>query len=453
MWSDELDNKMKEATEGYQPAYDDKAWDKMEVLLDKHLPLEKKRRRFIFLLLPLLLAGTGIFFLLQKKDGNGISKEKNTVIQPKSLTIQSEKGSDIAAVPSKIPASKQATVAATVQQDLIAPSSAESKPAEKRIQNQLVVSGDISNDNNRKKVKKIFSSEQQFEQQHSSGRKKYDHKTKDQENNFAEHKPSEQNTLVPVTEKNSVNNLSNIIPDVSSDKPAISTPTTQAAEEKKLSNSSDTKNAIAKVKPQKQRKPSGGKFSLSFSAGPDISSIGIDNPGKWTLQYGIGFSYALSKRLSIRTGFFAGHKIYTADSTEYHSRYYPPKLQRIEANCLVYEIPVSLIYNFSGRKKHNWFVAGGLSSYLMKKETYDYYYKNAWGQMQNYSHIYKNENSHILSVINISGGYQYHFTDRLSLMAEPYVRIPVSGVGSGKVKLNSGGVLFSLGFKPFLKKN
>jgi len=56
-------------------------------------------------------------------------------------------------------------------------------------------------------------------------------------------------------------------------------------------------------------------------------------------------------------------------------------------------------------------------------------------------------------VINLSGGYQYHFSDRLSLMAEPYVRIPVSGIGSGKVKLNSGGVLFSLGFKPFLKKN
>ena len=67
MWSDELDNKMKEATEGYHPAYDDKAWDKMEVLLDKHLPQEKKRRRFILLLLPLLLVGTGIFLVIQKR--------------------------------------------------------------------------------------------------------------------------------------------------------------------------------------------------------------------------------------------------------------------------------------------------------------------------------------------------------------------------------------------------
>jgi len=33
------------------------------------------------------------------------------------------------------------------------------------------------------------------------------------------------------------------------------------------------------------------------------------------------------------------------------------------------------------------------------------------------------------------------------------VKIPVTGIGVGKVKLNSTGVLFTVGFKPFLKKN
>ena len=35
-------------------------------------------------------------------------------------------------------------------------------------------------------------------------------------------------------------------------------------------------------------------------------------------------------------------------------------------------------------KKHNWFIAGGFSSYLMKKETYGLLYENAWGQPQYY---------------------------------------------------------------------
>jgi hypothetical protein len=445
MLSDELDKKIKETAEGYHPAYDEKAWDKMEVLLDKHLPLEKKRRRFILLLLSLFLIGTGTFFILQKPGRNAVSEEKNTVIQPGSESKQPAQGADIT-TPSKKTIAKQATFPA--QQDITTPVPGDNKPNGIKLQKQLAVSGDI-NSNNRKKVKRVISQEKQFEQQQSLKEKNHNHITKDQENNFAQQQRSEQNTLVTAAGKSIVNN--NISP-VSSDTSASVTQIAKATEEKKQPDSSGTKEAIAETKPQKQRNSAASKFSVNLSAGPDISSIGIDNPGKWTLQYGIGFSYALSKRLSVRTGFFAGRKKYSADSTEYHSAYYPPKLERIDANCLVYEIPVNLIYSFSAIKKHNWFVAGGLSSYLMKKETYDYFYKNAWGQPQFYSHTYKNKNSHIFSVINISGGYQYHFTDRLSLMAEPYVRISVSGIGSGKVKLNSGGILFSIGFKPFLKK-
>lgn len=40
----------------------------------------------------------------------------------------------------------------------------------------------------------------------------------------------------------------------------------------------------------------------------------------------------------------------------------------------------------------------------------------------------------------------------ISLQAEPYVKIAMDGVGYGKVKLNSGGVLFSAVIKPFAKK-
>jgi hypothetical protein len=445
MLSDELDKKLKETTEGYHPAYDEKAWDKMEALLDKHLPLEKKRRRFILLLLPLLLVGTGIFLLLQKPGRDGISEEKKSVIQSESINKQPAQGAAIT-IPSKTTASKQAAI--LVQQDIITPASEENKPAGVKLQKQLV-SGNI-NSSSSKQVRQIISQEQQLKQQQSFSGKKLSRKTKDQENNFAEQKPSDHNPPVIIPDNSSVND---IVTPVSNDASASLTEIVKAVEEKKQPVSSETKEAITETKPQKQRSSAASKLSLNLSAGPDISSVGIDNPGKWNLQYGIGFSYALSKKLSIRTGFFAGRKKYSADSTEYHSYYYPPKLQRIDANCLVYEIPLNLIYNFSAIKKHNWFVAGGLSSYLMKKETYDYFYKNAWGQPQYYSHTYKNENSHIFSVINISGGYQYHFTDRLSLMAEPYVRIPVSGIGAGKVKLNSGGILFSISFKPFLKKN
>jgi|SRR6185295_17972952 len=82
MWSDEFDKKMRETTEGSHPAYEEKAWVKMEELLDQHLP-QKRRRRFIpLLLLPLALVGTGIFFAIQQHSKSNITAENIKDSQP-----------------------------------------------------------------------------------------------------------------------------------------------------------------------------------------------------------------------------------------------------------------------------------------------------------------------------------------------------------------------------------
>lgn len=448
MWSDELDNKMKEATGDHYPAYNDKAWDKMEVLLDKHLPQKKKRRRFIFLLLPLLLVGTGIFLLVQKREKNSTARGANIPVKSGSVKMQTDQGTT-AVIPTESVVSESTVIPKQPGKIKSATEmlTENSKPKEINAPKQTIKHDASFTD--KRKIKEIASRDEHFKPRPSFEKNDVNHTTKGQENKVRDQQPSTENTTATAAEKS---NLNNSITPLPIDTVTSFTQIAQSAGEKKQPDSSGNKNEITEAKSQKQKNSPGSKLSLNLSAGPDISSIGIDNPGKWNLQYGIGFSYAVSKRLSIRTGFFAGRKKYSADSTEYHSDYYPPKLEKIDANCLVYEIPVNLVYNFPAAKRHNWFIAGGVSSYLMKKETYDYFYKNAWGQSQYYSHTYKNENVHLFSVINISGGYQYRFTDRLSMMAEPYVRIPVSGIGSGRVKLNSGGVLFSIGFKPFLKK-
>jgi hypothetical protein len=89
----------------------------------------------------------------------------------------------------------------------------------------------------------------------------------------------------------------------------------------------------------------------------------------------------------------------------------------------------------------------------MKRETYEYYYKYPSGQTNTKDWTIHNQNQNFLSILNLSGGYQYYFNNRISVMAEPYVNLPLSGVGAGKVKLKSGGILFTLTVKPFLKKD
>ena len=155
----------------------------------------------------------------------------------------------------------------------------------------------------------------------------------------------------------------------------------------------------------------------------------------------------------MRTGFYFAKKIYNAAPDQYHTpggNY--PYLTDVDATCKIYEIPVSLSYSFGQRKKHNWFGSVGLSSFIMKKEDYTYNYKTPAGQTYTYYRGVSNENKHYFSVLNLSGGYQYQLNKRLSLQAEPYFKIPLGGVGQGKVKLNSAGILFTLTVKPFAKR-
>jgi len=88
----------------------------------------------------------------------------------------------------------------------------------------------------------------------------------------------------------------------------------------------------------------------------------------------------------------------------------------------------------------------------MKKESYDYYYKYPSGYVDTKSWSISNKNQHYFAILDISAGYQYNFNKRVSLISEPYLKIPMVGVGAGKVKLNSGGILFTLSVKPFYKK-
>ena len=52
----------------------------------------------------------------------------------------------------------------------------------------------------------------------------------------------------------------------------------------------------------------------------------------------------------------------------------------------------------------------------------------------------ENENYHFLSILNFSAGFEHPIDDKYSILAEPYVNIPLGGVGFGEVDLHSAGM-------------
>lgn len=194
------------------------------------------------------------------------------------------------------------------------------------------------------------------------------------------------------------------------------------------------------------------RWYLGISLGPDWSSV-------WGEGWGTGFggglrlNYQLSKKWIFETGIFATKKIYTAAPYNYNppggsSGGYYGYLQSVNANCVLIDIPLNVDYVVWTHGKNSLYIGTGLSSTLMHHEAYTYNIKTNTGGWEQYQKEMYNKERQLFSLWNISAGYEKTW-NHFSLEASPYVKIPLSGIGYGRVKLLSTGIQFT--FKYGLK--
>jgi|SRR5689334_18302064 len=135
--------------------------------------------------------------------------------------------------------------------------------------------------------------------------------------------------------------------------------------------------------------------------------------------------------------------------------YHPPKgtwfdyvnLKDVTGNCSMYDIPLNVRYNLVAKKSSNIFISAGLSSYLMKKEQYSYfYYYN--GVPTTRDRGYPTSDDYLFSIINFSAGFEKKLNKSFSLQVEPFFKQTLTGVGFGSISLNSTGIYFSLRYNP-----
>ena len=167
---------------------------------------------------------------------------------------------------------------------------------------------------------------------------------------------------------------------------------------------------------------------------------------------GVLINYQLNRRLQLRTGFLTSRKVYQAGEGDYHPPKifwnYVSKLEHVDANCLIYEIPLLLQYRLGKQANSPWALSAGLSSLLMKKESYDYDFIDLAGQDRYMTGEYENYSNHFFSTFHLSGSYRLSLSKRWNLGVEPYVKLPLSGVGYGKVRLYSAGIMLSATIHP-----
>ena len=432
---DNFDNKIREAASHLEPAYNEKAWGKMEKLLDEHLPQNKRRDRKLFWIFFILFLAAGSFILF-----NQIGKKKDS-LNKENTSQKSDVNRDENAI-STPPFSKNKT---TTQID------------SSKI-NRQVIKNSKSNSFKNNNKRSIAANNHAIDTNNTQEKFKEDNsftavtitpnpKDKKQENSKAE----ERNNFIKDTTTNAektpeIHNMP-VAPQLSeTDSMDTNRKDTLVVKESpvKFKNTSDKKNKFS------------NSFFIAFSAGPDVSAVTIDEIGKINFAYGVGIGYSFGKKWNVRTGFYIEKKVYNAKPSSYDPPerfwYNFPDLKSIEADCKVYAVPVIVDYNFSENSKSLWFGGVGLASYFMKKEVYDYTSKSPSGQSSYRTYSIEDKNKHYFSIVRFSAGYEKKLSDRISFISEPYLAVPLAGVGYGKVKLYSSGILLTLKVKPFSKK-
>ena len=122
-------------------------------------------------------------------------------------------------------------------------------------------------------------------------------------------------------------------------------------------------------------------------------------------------------------------------------------MNTVEASCYMFDIPLNLRYNVVAAKKYSIFASAGLSSYLMSKEKFHYYY-TYYSAPYYRSWTNNNSDNYFFSIANISVGYEHQISPSISLQAEPFFKFSLSEVGFGSVSLNSMGIFASVKYKP-----
>lgn len=195
------------------------------------------------------------------------------------------------------------------------------------------------------------------------------------------------------------------------------------------------------------------KWAIRVGVSPDLSTVGLKNFSSPKTAASLLVEYGINSRFFVQSGVVRSLKVYTAAAGDYRlpagtkQSVYPSS---VDGECVVLEVPLNLRYTVFKQERSSWFASGGISSYQMRKESYDYNYdkhypgvKYGWSGKTGW---------YWLSHVNASIGYEHKVSKRLSIVAEPYLRLPLKRVGYGKVNLITTGAWLSVRYAPARRK-
>lgn len=199
--------------------------------------------------------------------------------------------------------------------------------------------------------------------------------------------------------------------------------------------------------------PSKARFSLALNLAPGVNGVEQLQNNKLSYSLGAGLIYNISNKLSIEAGAAYGRKTYQTGFSSFRPASY--NLFQVKPNIVssgfdVMDIQLNLAYTVLNKGKSSIGIGGGISSYLMLDEQYSFSYQNLNARgLSSFSTGY--QNNHFFGIANLSLSYKRSITNNVRLAFNPYLKLPLTDLGYGNIRLRSAGM--SVGVITDLKKS
>jgi hypothetical protein len=216
---------------------------------------------------------------------------------------------------------------------------------------------------------------------------------------------------------------------------------------RKLSKANEEKDSVV----QKENLIARWSFVLSFA--PDFSSTDLHqytSPGE---TFGLAAHYHITNRFSVSTGILSSHKKYVGNGNEYKppTNYWKKFTngiipEKMYGSCNIIEIPLALQYTAIKTDKNRMLVTTGISSYLMINESYQFNFNDPNPGAAT-SWTSKQSSEFLFNTASIAISYERNLKPNVAVGIEPYIKIPLTGIGWTSLKFYSVGASITLRYR------
>ena len=184
---------------------------------------------------------------------------------------------------------------------------------------------------------------------------------------------------------------------------------------------------------------------LGILLGPTFNQVknqGLTKPG---YDIGVLAGYQLNKKLSVETGLLFEKKYYFSSGKYFDmakaisNMPAGMKVLSLEGSCAVFEIPFKVKYNLAGKRDRHFYSSAGISTYIITSE-YNKYKAVINGTQQNITGAYNNTSRYLAASFNLGAGYENKIGKSASIRLEPYLQIPLKGIGIGSLPVTTVGL-------------